>query len=272
MENKKVYGRVYLITNLVNNKQYVGQTIKTIKHRFKGHCYRSKYNNTVPMAITKAIKKYGEQNFKIEEIATAYSQKQLNFTEGFFIKSLNTLAPNGYNLKSFINGKGKYSEETKEKMKIALNNPERLKLQSETGKKRRGKSYVNSSSKYVGVYLIGNRYRSSIGFNNKTFNLGLYYNETDAAKAYDISAIKYYGKDCILNFENLREDYINNEISINRIEREYSSKSGEKNVLYNKAKNLWVYKWFNKTLNKYKTKSFKQLKDAIEFKHSKPSD
>ena len=36
MTNQKV--DIYLITDLINNKQYVGQTNKGYKYRFKQHC------------------------------------------------------------------------------------------------------------------------------------------------------------------------------------------------------------------------------------------
>lgn len=32
---------IYLITNNVNGKQYVGQTTKTIEERWKRHCWQS---------------------------------------------------------------------------------------------------------------------------------------------------------------------------------------------------------------------------------------
>lgn len=36
MENK-IHGYIYLITNKINGKQYVGQTVETIKERFSKH-------------------------------------------------------------------------------------------------------------------------------------------------------------------------------------------------------------------------------------------
>lgn len=63
-------GKIYKITNNINNKIYIGQTIQTLKARFYKHCIDSqqedKYHKN--MAIKKAIFKYGKENFSIELI------------------------------------------------------------------------------------------------------------------------------------------------------------------------------------------------------------
>ena len=53
---------VYLITNLINDKKYVGIT-NNIKRRWSNHCHPSKGREQV---ISNAIKKYGVDNFKFE--------------------------------------------------------------------------------------------------------------------------------------------------------------------------------------------------------------
>jgi len=92
-------GRVYLITNLTNDKKYVGITTKTIEHRFKQHIY-SRGMGLFPIA--RAIKKYGEKNFKIELLEECFNipQKSLLSRESFYIRKYNTLIDNnrGYNL------------------------------------------------------------------------------------------------------------------------------------------------------------------------------
>jgi group I intron endonuclease len=148
MENKKNYGYIYLITNLINGKQYIGQTVQTIKERFYGHI--SKKNPV----ISKAIKKHGRKNFKIEEIDVAYNQKELDLIEGVYISWFKTLAPNGYNITKIINGRGKHSEKTIEKIKTKSNTLERLKKSSEYGKKSRGISYKNFGSNMLGFLLV----------------------------------------------------------------------------------------------------------------------
>ena len=61
---KIVQGHIYVITNKVNGKQYVGQTSRNIDTRFEEHCY----DNRSTSLIHQAIVKYGISNFSIEEL------------------------------------------------------------------------------------------------------------------------------------------------------------------------------------------------------------
>lgn len=105
---------IYLITNRVNRKQYVGQTKSSLKRRFNQHC--DKRNKT---AISYAILKYGRENFSIEVIReNVNSMDELNELEIRYIKDLNTISPNGYNVE--YGGKcSPPSEETKRKISKA---------------------------------------------------------------------------------------------------------------------------------------------------------
>lgn len=58
-------GKIYKIVNDINDKIYVGQTIRPLKVRFQKHCNP---NEGKDMVITKAIKKYGKEHFRIELI------------------------------------------------------------------------------------------------------------------------------------------------------------------------------------------------------------
>ncbi len=60
---------IYKITNLVNNKIYIGQTIKTAEERLKQHIYAATKHIT-NTHLSYAIRKYGQDNFKIEIIDT----------------------------------------------------------------------------------------------------------------------------------------------------------------------------------------------------------
>jgi len=255
MKNDNIYGYVYLITNLVNDKQYVGQTVETIEERFSNHC------TCKTQVISKAIKKYGKENFTVQELAIAYNKKKSNFLEGLYLSWFNTLAPNGYNIKDIIDGKGKNSKETIEKMKIAQNKPERLTIASNIGKKTRAKRRSGSASKYCGVCIKNNKYLSKINYNNKRINIGYYYLEEDAARAYDIKALELFGKDCNLNFPELRQDYINGKIIVNKSTLQDRSKSRIKNITFNKKNNRWIC-YYN---NRKNTKTFKTIEEAKEF-------
>lgn len=94
-------GYIYCITNKVNNKKYVGQTTETVHKRWIRHI-----NAHSNMAISKAIDKYGKENFEIKELlcASCDTKKELcdtlNYLEIVFIQHHNSLINygNGYNI------------------------------------------------------------------------------------------------------------------------------------------------------------------------------
>ena len=85
---------IYIIKNRINDKVYVGQAINTAE-RFIAHCKPSsiKNNNSI---IDKAIQKYGANNFWFEIIESQI--ENYNEREKYWIKELNALSPNGYNI------------------------------------------------------------------------------------------------------------------------------------------------------------------------------
>lgn len=88
-------GFIYKITNNVNGKVYIGQTIQTIKERFYQHCATKCSDSVLNMAIHRAIKKYGKFNFTIEVIEEV-DKDSLNDREKFWIEYYNSYN-NGYN-------------------------------------------------------------------------------------------------------------------------------------------------------------------------------
>lgn len=111
----EIYGFIYMITNVVNNKVYVGQTSQTSKDRWDNHMTFLRYNKHVNPHLQKDFNRYGEINFKLEVITIAYNQKELDKLEIEFINKYNPLI---YNLESGGRN-GKPSLETLERMKIA---------------------------------------------------------------------------------------------------------------------------------------------------------
>jgi group I intron endonuclease len=110
---------LYKITNLVNGKVYIGQTIRTLKKRFKQHCEPGSAKTS---AIGRAIQKYGKNNFSIEQITTdkpIVTQEELNAAERYFVWFYNSMVPNGYNLKEGGGSSGRPSHESRLKMSLA---------------------------------------------------------------------------------------------------------------------------------------------------------
>jgi group I intron endonuclease len=86
---------VYLITNTINGKQYVGQTTTTPERRWLQHIRESRRKSGV---LQSAICKYGKDAFFVATLATARSQEELNQKEQDFIFAYNTLNRDfGYN-------------------------------------------------------------------------------------------------------------------------------------------------------------------------------
>lgn len=59
---------IYVITNQINGKQYVGKTTGTIKDRFRSHICDSKKRKCEKRPLYNAMRKYGIENFSIEQL------------------------------------------------------------------------------------------------------------------------------------------------------------------------------------------------------------
>lgn len=88
-------GFIYKITNTINGKSYIGQTIQNVKERFYQHCATKCSKAVSNMAIHRAIKKCGKSNFTVEVIEEIDSAN-LNDRERYWIKYYNSYN-NGYN-------------------------------------------------------------------------------------------------------------------------------------------------------------------------------
>lgn len=92
---------IYKIENTINNKVYIGQTINKPDYRWREHQRISKNTDNPDFSyIHSAIRKYGANNFTFEVIDKANTKEELDVKEKQYISSLNTLAPNGYNISS----------------------------------------------------------------------------------------------------------------------------------------------------------------------------
>ena len=122
--------KIYIISNKINKKIYIGITTRPIKERWQEHCRHK--NKTV---ISKAISKYGKENFTINLLTKTTSLKRALDLESNYIKQYKTLSPYGYNIAPYGNGNGSgkalekefrkfMSQKSKKIMKALKNNPE----------------------------------------------------------------------------------------------------------------------------------------------------
>ena len=122
--------KIYKITNLINNKVYIGLTSQTIQKRFYQHCHNPIKNSL----IHKAIKKYGKENFIIECVMDGISSvAEACAWEVFLIDSYDSTNRDiGYNISkggnvppSMLGKKRTFSESHKINMRIAFNTKRR---------------------------------------------------------------------------------------------------------------------------------------------------
>ena len=97
---------IYSITNTINGKRYVGQTVKRFNDRYDGigigvERVKSKYEKDGGNThLYNSICKYGVENFLVEILHIGKTKDELNYFEDFYIKYYNTRNPNyGYNIK-----------------------------------------------------------------------------------------------------------------------------------------------------------------------------
>jgi group I intron endonuclease len=105
---------LYVITNLVNSKRYIGITVD-FERRWREHCagHGSKL-------VYQAVKKHGIDNIKFEVVCKA-TEDYVKEMEVKFIASLVTIAYSGYNLTEGGEGSTgwKASDETRKRMSAA---------------------------------------------------------------------------------------------------------------------------------------------------------
>lgn len=94
---------IYKITNLQNQKIYIGKTIRSVQERWREHKRDYLDRNYEQRPLYKAMKKYGIDNFKIEEIEQC-SAEQSSEREKYWIEKLGSFK-NGYN--ATLGGDGK---------------------------------------------------------------------------------------------------------------------------------------------------------------------
>jgi len=138
--------QIYLVSNKLNGKQYVGQTINP-EHQI-GH----------GRILRKAYKLHGKDNFSYEPICTGItSRTTLNAVERFWIAVADTVVPKGYNIELGGSEGSTWTEERRRKHSLALTGRIHTRpLGSKSGMK--GKKFPEDAKRKLAEVMKGNKH------------------------------------------------------------------------------------------------------------------
>lgn len=179
--------RIYKITNKKTKKIYIGQTNKSPEDRLNEHIMNAE--NGKMFYLSKAIRKYGKENFIIETIDYALNKTDINEKEIYWIKELkanNRLY--GYNMTAGGEGGNTYLCKTEEEMK---------EIKQKISKKNKGKLNGNHTSVYMKniqtgeiiLFESGNECGDYLTKEFGTLNGRIYFKSAKQNKKYGVQSI-----------------------------------------------------------------------------------
>jgi group I intron endonuclease len=217
---------IYMFTNKINGKIYIGKTKGRLCNRVANHRYNSK-KMMPPMPIGRAISKYGFENFEVTVLEECSTEEELNCRESFWIKEKNaTDSSVGYNILSECQDHSfMANDDYRDKCRVS----------------RQGQKAGNSLySKYIGCRLWAKQWYCQISINGKMHSKRCL-DESDAAGLYDRLALAHYGQGAKLNFEEKREEYLRLDLKLTLEEFLTKPKtSSYLGVAFDKTRNKWV--------------------------------
>ena len=164
---------LYKITNLLNNKNYIGVTNREPEERFAEHKKSSSKS-----FISKAIQSDGVDNFSFEILLTEIEDKDISGLECEYIKKYNSLLPNGYNadlggieyhkhsdyVKQIISEKGKGDKNSKYVADVLMYDKQGN-LLNKFQTAREAARYLGNESKNVGInYCLNGKQKTAYGY------------------------------------------------------------------------------------------------------------
>jgi len=149
---------VYLITNLVNGKYYVGKTSSKLVQRWSSHKHAAIKDRGV---LYQAMREYGVENFDITVLSEVKDTITMNQLEVIWIIALRSYDPEvGYNNKMGGGGRkvsnwldsyrGAYLRQRSERMKARWRNPEFRKRMTGEGNPNFGKGLLGADNPMYG--------------------------------------------------------------------------------------------------------------------------
>lgn len=138
---------VYLATNQINNKVYVGQTIRPLRQRINQH-FNSALSRNSSTPFHRSIRKFGKENYKFTVLDTALTVGELAEKETFYIEKFkSSVIGIGYNAckRGFSNPM--YGKKRPDFAKWCKENRKRGKDSHSFGKKNERLSIMNTVRK-----------------------------------------------------------------------------------------------------------------------------
>lgn len=146
---------IYKVTNKVNGKCYIGQTIRTLEQRKWQHIDCAK--NGVKTHFYNAIRKYGEDNFIFEVIDEASTLEELNELERYYIKKYDCIN-NGYNMVDGGDNNVMFLDDVKQKHLESMRSDEtRRKISQSLKQYRKEHPWTDEQKRKFAVSKYGNK-------------------------------------------------------------------------------------------------------------------
>lgn len=244
---------VYIITNSYNNKCYVGVSKNNLNTRIKGH--KSAYKKQLTL-IHKEMYRLGFENFHFETLEVI-SESEMSNRERYWIKKLNTIQPNGYNVQA--GGFALFGEENsfygKQHTQQVRDKLSKL-AQQKTGAKNPfyGKSHSKEAKEKIRKSKLGTKMSEESKLKmskSRTGNLNSFYGKSHTEKTKDYLSKQKQTKDLVAtkNGEVLEFEYINDAIKFIRENHLCSQKTSDKSIKSNILKSVsqnrngYGYKW-----------------------------
>ncbi len=110
---------VYLLTNRITGKEYVGVTTLSIEERFHEHVHSAKKPGSTTRALSLSIRKHGATAFDMDQLAVACTEIEMFTLEQHFVDQRRTLTPHGYNMTAGGDGLRGYQRSAETLQKLA---------------------------------------------------------------------------------------------------------------------------------------------------------
>lgn len=216
---------IYKITNKINNKCYIGQSVN-LKSRIKSHKSMLKHNNEDNPLLRKATKKYGYENFKIEIIKYC-KEEELDFYEQYYIDYYKShKKENGYNIELGGNKHKHLGKEQIEKMKNT----------------KKGKLIGKENPFYGKTHTLETRRKMSERFKNNKYCVGRFMSKETREK---IGNANRWHRIKPINCYDLNNNFIKKYPSVGEAKRQLNVKSESliAQCARGTRKTAYGYKW-----------------------------